>query len=97
MTVVLDTLPEELARSVRAARRGRASTASKPFAPKGLDPVIGEWAQSLIASRSSSTTAPSSSSCPARRPSTSLGLALTDSRPRSSGLPTLESDLDRTG
>ena len=50
MTVDLDTLPEELARSVRAARRRRGTAASKPFVPKGLDPVIGEWAKSLIAS-----------------------------------------------
>ena len=50
MTVDLDTLPAELARSVRAARRRRGEVAAKPFVSKGLDPVIGEWAKSIVAS-----------------------------------------------
>ena len=50
MTVDLDTLPAELARSVRAARRRRGDVVVKPFVSKGLDPVIGEWATSLVAS-----------------------------------------------
>ena len=50
MTVDLDTLPPELARSVRAARRRRGSVVVKPFVSKGLDPVIGEWAKSIVAS-----------------------------------------------
>ena len=50
MTLDLDTLPAELARSVRAARRRRGDSGSTPFVSKGLDPVIGEWAKSLIAS-----------------------------------------------
>ena len=48
MTVDLDTLPAELGRSVRAARRRRGDRAPTPYVPKGLDPVIGEWAKSLI-------------------------------------------------
>ena len=50
MTVDLDTLPPELARSVRAARRRRGEVVAKPFVSKGLDPVIGEWAKSIVAS-----------------------------------------------
>ena len=50
MTVDLDTLPPELARSVRAARRRRGDVVVKPFVSKGLDPVIGEWAKSIVAS-----------------------------------------------
>ena len=50
MTVDLDTLPVELARSVRAARRRRGNVAAKAFVPRGLDPLIGDWANSLIAS-----------------------------------------------
>ena len=50
MTVDLDLLPPELARSVRAARRRRGEVVVKPFVSKGLDPVIGEWAKSIIAS-----------------------------------------------
>ena len=70
MTVDLDLLPPELARSVRAARRRRGAVVSKPFVSKPfvskpfvskpfvskpfvskrLDPVIGEWAKSIVAS-----------------------------------------------
>ena len=50
MTVDLDTLPAELARSVRAARRRRGNVEAKAFVSSGLDPVIGDWAKSLIAS-----------------------------------------------
>ena len=50
MTVDLDTLPAELARSVRSARRRRGDVVVKPFVSKGVDPVIGEWAKSLVAS-----------------------------------------------
>ena len=50
MTVDLDTLPPELARSVRAARRRRGDVVVKPFVSKGFDPVIGEWAKSIVAS-----------------------------------------------
>lgn len=50
MTVDLDLLPPELARSVRAARRRRGEIAAKPFVSKGPDPVIGEWAKSIVAS-----------------------------------------------
>ena len=48
--VDLDLLPPELARSVRAARRRRSAVVARPFVSKGLDPVIGEWAKSIIAS-----------------------------------------------
>lgn len=50
VTVDLDTLPAELARSVRAARRRRGNVETKAFVSRGLDPVIGDWAKSLIAS-----------------------------------------------
>lgn len=50
MTVDLGTLPAELARSVRAARLRRGNVDAKAFLSKGLDPVIGDWAKSLIAS-----------------------------------------------
>jgi hypothetical protein len=50
VTVDLDTLPAELARSVRAARRRRGDVVVKPFVSKGLDPVIGDWAKSIVAS-----------------------------------------------
>lgn len=50
VTVDLDTLPSELARSVRAARRRRGDVAAKPFVSKGVDPVIGAWAKSIVAS-----------------------------------------------
>lgn len=50
VTVDLDLLPPELARAVRAARRRRGEIVVKPFVSKGLDPVIGEWAKSIIAS-----------------------------------------------
>ena len=50
VTVDLDLLPPELARSVRAARRRRGVVVVKPFVSKGLDPVIGEWAKSIVAS-----------------------------------------------
>ena len=50
MTVDLDLLPPQLARSVRAARRRRGEVVSKTFVSKGLDPVIGEWAKSIVAS-----------------------------------------------
>ena len=50
MTVDLDTLPAELARSVRDARRRRGNVETKAFVSKGLDPVIGDWAKSLMAS-----------------------------------------------
>ena len=50
MTVDLDTLPAELARTVRAARRRRGTVEAKAFVSRGLDPVIGDWAKSLIAS-----------------------------------------------
>ena len=50
VTVDLDLLPAEVARTVRAARRRRGDVVVKPFVPKGLDPVIGEWAKSIVAS-----------------------------------------------
>ena len=50
VTVDLDVLPPELARSVRAARRRRGEVVAKPFVSKGLDPVIGAWAKSIVAS-----------------------------------------------
>ena len=50
VTVDLDLLPPELARSVRAARRRRGAVVAKPFVSKRLDPVIGEWAKSIVAS-----------------------------------------------
>ena len=50
VTVDLGLLPPELARSVRAARRRRGEVVVKPFVSKGLDPVIGEWAKSIVAS-----------------------------------------------
>ena len=50
VTVDLDTLPAELARSVRAARRRHGNVDTKALVSKGLDPVIGVWAKSLIAS-----------------------------------------------
>ena len=50
MTVDLDVLPPKLARSVRAARRRRGEVVAKPFVSKGLDPVIGEWAKSIVES-----------------------------------------------
>ena len=50
MMVDLEALRAELARSVRAAVLRRENVAVNPFVSKGLDPVIGEWAKSLIAS-----------------------------------------------
>ena len=50
VTVDLDLLPAELARTVRAARRRRGDVVVKPFVSKGVDPVIGEWAKSIVAS-----------------------------------------------
>ena len=48
VTVDLDLLPPELARSVRAARRRRGEVVVKPFVSKGIDPVIGDWAKSIV-------------------------------------------------
>lgn len=50
MTVDLGLLPQELARSVRKARRRRGNVEAKAVVSKGLDPVIGEWAKALTAS-----------------------------------------------
>jgi hypothetical protein len=50
MTLDLDTLPTPLADAVRAARARRKGFTPKPFVAKGLDPVIGEWARSVIES-----------------------------------------------
>ena len=50
MTVDLALLLQDLARSVRAARRRRGNVETKAFVSKGLNPVIGHWAKSLIAS-----------------------------------------------
>ena len=50
MMVHLEALRAELARSVRAAVLRRENVAVNLFVSKGLDPVIGEWAKSLIAS-----------------------------------------------
>lgn len=50
VTVDLDTLPTDLARTIRAARRRRGAITPTPFVSIGPDPVIGEWAQSIIAS-----------------------------------------------
>ena len=50
MTVDLDALPTDLARTVRAARLRRGHVAAKPFVSQGPDPVIGAWAKSILAS-----------------------------------------------
>jgi hypothetical protein len=46
----LDTLPSDLARTIRAARLRRGVTAPKPFISTGPDPLSGEWAKSIITS-----------------------------------------------
>jgi hypothetical protein len=48
--VDLDTLPSDLARTIRAARLRRGAITAKPFISTGPDPIIGEWAKSIIAS-----------------------------------------------
>jgi hypothetical protein len=50
MTVDLDALPTDLARTIRAARLRRGDVPSKPFISNGPDPVIGEWAKAILAS-----------------------------------------------
>ncbi len=50
MALDLDTLPVDLARAVRSARRRRGSVAVKPFVSAGPDPLIGEWARELVES-----------------------------------------------
>ena len=50
VTVDLDTLPSELARTIRAARLRRGVITPKPFISTGPDPIIGEWAKSIITS-----------------------------------------------
>jgi hypothetical protein len=52
VTIDLDTLPNELAlaQSVRAARRRSGNVETRVFVSRGLDPVIGEWAKSLVES-----------------------------------------------
>ena len=48
--VELDTLPSDLARTIRAARLRRGVITPKPFTSSGPDPIIGEWAKSIITS-----------------------------------------------
>jgi hypothetical protein len=48
--VDLDRLPSDLARTIRAARLGRGVVTLKPFISTGPDPIIGEWAKSIITS-----------------------------------------------
>ena len=50
VTVDLDALPSELARTIRAASLRRSVITPKPFISTGPDPIIGEWAKSIITS-----------------------------------------------
>ncbi len=48
--VDLDTLPSDLARTIQVARLRRGVITPKPFISTGPDPIIGEWAKSIITS-----------------------------------------------
>jgi hypothetical protein len=50
VTVDLDALPTDLARTVRAARLLRGHAPATRFISAGPDPIIGEWARSILAS-----------------------------------------------